>query len=109
MRTVRGRGQGQDTGVAQLAHGAAELAVSPPSVPPPPASSSSSSSSVSPAALAHMLMEPGSLEESPSTLGDKHSGLASWSPAGVKIACLLSREDNSGVWFVREAGAACDV
>lgn len=94
MRTVRGRGQGQDTGAAQLAHGAAELAASPPSVPPPPPPATSSS----PAALAHMLMEPGSLEEPPSTLGDKHSGLASWSPPGVKLACLLSQEDNRGFW-----------
>lgn len=102
---MRGRGQGQDTGAAQLAHGAAELAASPPSVPPP-FSPSSSSSSVSPAALAHMLMEPGSLEESLSTLGDKRSGLASWSPPGVKLACLLSCEDNSG-FGPCEGGRSC--
>lgn len=106
MRTVRGRGQGQDTRAAQLAHGAAELAASPPSVPPPPAPSSSSS--VSPAAFAHIVMDPGSLEESPSTLGDKRSGLASWSPSGVKLAYLLSCEDNS-FGPGREAGAASDV
>lgn len=93
---MRGRGQGQDIGAVQLAHGAAELAASPPSVPPP--SAPSSSSSFSPAALAHMLMEPGSLEESPSTLGNKRSDWASWSPSGVKLAWLLSHEDNSGFW-----------
>lgn len=96
MRTVRGRGQGQDTGATQLADGAAELAASPPSVPPPPDTFSSSSDS--PAALVHMLMEPGSLEEPLSTLGDKHSALASWSPPGVKLACPLCLEDNSGFW-----------
>lgn len=100
---MRGRGQGQDTRAAQLAHRAAELAASPPSVPPPPAPSSSS---VSSAALAHMLMEPGSLKEPLSTLGDKRSSVASWSPPGVKLACLLSCEDNGGFWPC-EGGRSC--